>query len=256
MGTTLYEFLDKTGIAHLKDKLFGNKDISKIGDGTLTGAITQLDATVGDFLNKVYPVGAIYMSMNATDPGTLFGGTWERINDKFLLGVGDTYKKAGAYGGEATHTLTAAEMPSHSHTFSGSASTTGWQSHDHTHSGTTGNENANHTHSGTTGNSIVSYGADNAYGGGTPGFGAINSGYVWSDSGGRQRYGLPYSDHTHTFTTGGISANHQHGFTTGGASSNHYHSFTPSGTISSTGSGSAHNNMPPYYTVYMWKRNA
>lgn len=63
-------------------------------------------------LDMVYPVGSIYMSVNATSPSTLFGGTWERLKDRFLLAAGDTYS-AGATGGEATHTLTVKEMPSH-----------------------------------------------------------------------------------------------------------------------------------------------
>ena len=64
--------------------------------------------------NKIYPVGSIYMSVNSTDPSELFGGTWQRIEDKFLLASGTTYAN-GTTGGEATHTLTTNEMPSHSH---------------------------------------------------------------------------------------------------------------------------------------------
>lgn len=41
-------------------------------------------------------------------------GTWEQIKDRFLLMAGDTYS-GGATGGEATHTLTTAEMPNHNH---------------------------------------------------------------------------------------------------------------------------------------------
>ena len=67
-----------------------------------------------DLLNLIYPVGSIYMSINSTNPSNLFGGTWEQIKDRFLLACGDTYKN-GATGGEATHTLTIDEMPSHSH---------------------------------------------------------------------------------------------------------------------------------------------
>ena len=35
-----------------------------------------------------YPVGAIYMSVDSTNPGSIFGGTWEQIKGRFLLGVG------------------------------------------------------------------------------------------------------------------------------------------------------------------------
>ena len=61
-----------------------------------------------------YPVGSIYMSVNNTSPSVLFGGTWQQLKDRFLLGAGDTYT-AGDTGGEATHTLTTSEMPAHSH---------------------------------------------------------------------------------------------------------------------------------------------
>lgn len=54
------------------------------------------------------------MSMNATDPSVLFGGTWERIKGRFVLAAGDNYA-SGATGGEATHTLTVDEMPKHNH---------------------------------------------------------------------------------------------------------------------------------------------
>lgn len=61
-------------------------------------------------LDNIYPVGSIYMSVNNADPGTLFGGTWARIKDRFLLSAGDTYN-AGTTGGEAEHTLSQSELP-------------------------------------------------------------------------------------------------------------------------------------------------
>lgn len=63
-----------------------------------------------------HPVGSVYISSDPTDPGTLFGGTWERIKDVFVLATGDTYA-IGAAGGAASVTLTTANMPSHQHTF-------------------------------------------------------------------------------------------------------------------------------------------
>ena len=61
-----------------------------------------------------YPVGAIYLSVSEVNPAALFGGTWERIGGRFLLGADSTYA-AGSTGGEASYTLTADEMPRHNH---------------------------------------------------------------------------------------------------------------------------------------------
>lgn len=72
--------------------------------------------------DAVYPVGSIYMSVNSTDPGALFGGTWSRIQGRFLLAAGGGYS-AGSTGGEAEHTLSVSEMPSHSHQAKASGST-------------------------------------------------------------------------------------------------------------------------------------
>lgn len=77
-------------------------------------AITAILAAV---LDKVYPVGAIYMSMSDTSPATLFGGTWEQITDCFIRAA-DSNHPAGSAGGSWTHTQTVAEIASHSHTFS------------------------------------------------------------------------------------------------------------------------------------------
>lgn len=62
-----------------------------------------------------YPVGAIYLSVTNANPAALFGGTWERIGGRFLLGADSTYA-AGSTGGEAAHQLTTSEMPRHNHT--------------------------------------------------------------------------------------------------------------------------------------------
>lgn len=68
----------------------------------------------GTTYDIAYPVGSIYLSVNNTSPAELFGGTWERLKDCFLLAAGDTYA-AGSTGGEAQHKLTVDEMPKHNH---------------------------------------------------------------------------------------------------------------------------------------------
>lgn len=66
----------------------------------------NLDILKNSYLDLVYPIGSIYMSVNSTNPSTLFGGTWERIEGKFLLGADSTYI-AGSTGGKNKVTLSA-----------------------------------------------------------------------------------------------------------------------------------------------------
>lgn len=74
----------------------------------------EFQNNIKEAIESIYPVGSIYMSVNEVNPGTLFGGEWEQIKDRFLLACGDTYSN-GSTGGEATHKLTVDEMPSHNH---------------------------------------------------------------------------------------------------------------------------------------------
>ncbi|MCR4894234.1 MAG: hypothetical protein K5911_05830 [Eubacteriales bacterium] len=101
---------------------------------------------------------------------SLFGGSWERIKDRFLLSAGDSYA-AGAVGGEESHVLSVNEMPSHSHVVPGTTA--------------------------------------NNYGSG---------GTVFENWVNRTR--------------------------------------DRDARTASAGSGAAHNNMPPYLAVYVWKRTA
>lgn len=87
--------------------IFGELDIA--GGGTVG---PNLLAAIRD---AILPVGTIVSGVS-TSPASTIGGTWERIEDVFILAAGDTYP-AGSTGGEATHTLTINEMPSHKHDF-------------------------------------------------------------------------------------------------------------------------------------------
>lgn len=83
--------------------------------GQLDARIASLQAASAT-IDRVYPVGSLYMSAVDTSPADLFGGEWERIKDTFLLAAGDLYA-AGSTGGEAQHMLTDSELPSLSGTF-------------------------------------------------------------------------------------------------------------------------------------------
>ena len=86
-----------------------------------------------DLFDLIYPVGSIYLSVNNTDPSTLFGGTWSQIKGRYLLGTGvpdantdnthgaltdgqDQWEfTAGTMLGEYSHRITIDEMPKHAH---------------------------------------------------------------------------------------------------------------------------------------------
>ena len=100
-------------------------NVTDIELGYLSGVTSNLQNQIDNLLQKVYPVGAIYMSVNSTSPATLFGGTWVQLKDKFLLGAGGTYSN-GATGGNASvsytpggtvgnTTLNVNQIPSHQH---------------------------------------------------------------------------------------------------------------------------------------------
>lgn len=75
----------------------------------------------------VPPVGMIITTGSSTSPAALYDGTsWTQIKDRFLIGAGGSYA-LGSTGGSATHTMSAAEMPAHSH--SATVSSSGEHSH-------------------------------------------------------------------------------------------------------------------------------
>lgn len=159
-----------------------------------SGIYQKKDDAYKSIFDLIYPVGSIYMSINPTNPSLLFGGEWQQIKGRFLLGTGtpdansDNYfgamsgwewnAGAGSTGGQDYHRLTVDEMPSHRH------------------------------------EGIKWFGEQNI---------SLNS------TGGYGGYGLT------------------------GWSQQIPESYSPLYTAY-TGSGAVHNNMPPYFAVYIWQR--
>lgn len=131
-----------------------------------------------DLLNALFPIGYIYISTSSASPASFIGGTWEKLNDVFLLATGEN--SSGATGGEKSVLLTEEKIPSHNHV----------------------------SMVGGTGDVISDY-----LGGSEAGYG-LKSGAEGSS-------GLVSPENYYTSYTGG---------------------------------GEAHNNMPPYYAVNMWRR--
>ena len=110
-GTVL---MDTSGVTVTADTLLVGR----------TALAANGEVIVGTF--DPYPVGAIYISVVETSPSMLFGGTWERLEGRFLLAAtiggtegtniqGDRFVAPGGTGGEATHQLSLNEMPRHRH---------------------------------------------------------------------------------------------------------------------------------------------
>lgn len=116
----------------------------------------------------------------------------------FLLSAGDTYT-AGSTGGEATHTLTTNEIPSHTHTQLGTR-------------GGNANSSPIRQEYQNDGNVVV-YDQNNKV--------------IWNAATSSS------ADKVYRPTTINVD-----------------------GVTGSTGNSKAHNNMPPYLTVYAWKRIA
>ena len=113
--------------------LIGIPDPAITTDGSTPSLASGISAAevvtlLGVSLLNVYPVGSVYSSVVATSPATHFGGTWAAFGaGKVLVGVdpSDTaFNAAEETGGSKTHTLTVAEIPSHTHAFTAMQDTT------------------------------------------------------------------------------------------------------------------------------------
>ena len=114
-GNEINEEIDNLNVKCITSK---NNKFSLDSDGNLTvNSITSNDnknLNITEICNVIYPIGSVYISINNIEPSSLFGGTWEKLEDRFLLSSGKTYIN-GDIGGEATHKLTIDEMPKHNH---------------------------------------------------------------------------------------------------------------------------------------------
>lgn len=75
---------------------YTEEELDKLG--IISAIQNQIKATIFD---AIYPIGSLYISAKDSDPSTLFGGSWQKIEDRFLLAAGSV--TAGSMGGNATH---------------------------------------------------------------------------------------------------------------------------------------------------------
>lgn len=181
--------------------------------------------TNSELLSLVYPVGSIYTSVNNTNPGSFLGGTWVSFGaGRTLIGVSSSdndFSAAQKTGGAKRVTLSTAQMPSH------------------THAGSTDSGDGNHNHNAKTAEASLE-GTFTAFRGTT---GGIVS-----------RVGESSDNVGGTGTTREnlkINANHQHQINISNSGA-HIHDFT----TESAGGSEPIDILPPYITVYFWRRTA
>lgn len=251
----------------------------------------DIEALIQELVLTAHPVGSYYWSEKSTDPGTLFGGTWTRIYDRFLYGR-DADMSVGTTGGASTVALTTSTMPAHVHNDSISSvsvgshtHTYGWSSHrhrigSHTHSGshthtTTHAHYVNpHTHTSSNwfGTGAEQQGYQAYYGGTRPGSPLVSQesttsfGYSGIGSGFFSTGISSVTNSSSTSGTTGSASLSSSSITLGAPSSftisnywlantsNRNTSTSASFSVGSVGSGTAHENMPPYINAYCWRR--
>ena len=54
-------------------------------------------------LDAFYPIGSYYITESETSPASLFGGEWEKLKNRMLIGAGDQYDLLSEGGGDYCH---------------------------------------------------------------------------------------------------------------------------------------------------------
>ena len=241
-STELKILFDKAGV-DIKNYLNQNlKEELDSKESNLRQLIQQNTSNISNMLNTVYPIGSIYMSVNNTNPSTIFGGTWVAWGSgKVPVGVNtsetefNSVEKIGGYKSEnytplgtvANHRLTASEsgLRWHGHNHNISVNNNGgfWSSeagaHDH-------NIKANKLASGGGTYPVISGQGSDQY-----------SANTWANN---HSHWIP--EHGHGIS-GGV-------FDNGSWDAEHAHNHGFSGTQASI------SHLQPYITCYMWKRTA
>lgn len=190
-----------------------------------------------DLIDVFYPVGTIYETKDANfNPNTVWGGTWIKITDKFLVAAGSTYSGTGGSASQSI-TLSTSNLPSHRHSFTPSGSVS---------------VSSNPSWSGSfSGNEITGQIES-----------ANNTAFAMSVSG--------------CFRGENKTADHHHYTGSGYNTRNVIFSATPSGSVSGSISGGSYSfsgtagntgykgdgaaftvdTVPPYQAVYIWERTA
>lgn len=189
---------------------------------------SHLGPIASEIFKMMYPVGEMLITRRDGNPSTWLGfGTWERYGAGRVpvgFSASDTdFDALDKTGGAKTITLSANEIPSHTHTIGPFTDVATSSAGAHSHF-------------------VASEGEGTP---GSPALTATNHIRAMSNSGGSEsRYGF-----------GGVTTSPSKGLTT--TSGGHTHTITiPQNNSGATGGGGAHSNVQPYIVVFMWRRTA
>lgn len=250
------------GVKSIEEELnnvLSNRSIEPSADNNAQ-LLAALQSFKAEAILAAHPIGSLFWTSVDENPAVSLGGTWKRITNRFVLAASDpagtvTYAN-GATGGAATVTLTTEQIPSHTHTFTGSSATTASQS-----TSTTGNESAHEKFSwtGSHGHQIASLNVDGGWGAAVGAKTSTAAGVLFAGDNAALNSRTAYIDSNKNYNpiikttsitaSGTCTGDHTHSYA-------HTHTLTAKGSNANTGGGQAHNNMPPYIAKFCWERTA
>ena len=174
-----------------------------------------------------WPVGSIFFSAVATDPAVMLGyGTWAPLGaGRMLVGLdagNPAFDVLGETGGEETHILTTAEIPAHTHV---------QNTHTHTQN--------SHTHTQDPHNHTQNAFAPRIVNSGTAGSVGVQ--------------GASAASNANASNAPTTAVNQQATATNQSATAVNQNAIAVN---QNAGGGGAHNNLPPYLVVMIWRRTA
>ena len=241
----------------ITEKVVDNIDYDSSGtvQDKLKDLENKLNNMENSMLDKIYPVGSIYMSTTYStieEVENAIGGEWEKYaQGRTIIGEGIGTDSNGLVktfennvtDGEYVHTLSSNEIASHTHSIPSLSGTTGstgsGYSLHHTCQTKTTSSSGSHSHG--LYKQVDNNSGTSLYVGGG------NSSVVIYYKTDNSTTTLSAGAHTHTYpdcyldSLSGVQS-HSHTFSTG------------TSTTGSTGENTAHNNMEPYIVTYIYKR--
>ena len=196
----------------------------------------KADQGGGFDLDKVYPVGSVFLSYSdELNPNTIFGGTWVKMQEGKYIRCTNLGGYPGGSGGSDTVTLNTANLPSHTHSVSGSTGS-----------------NGNHSHGGGSLDLYAELGFRNG-----DGFEICVSGDASGAFSYTENSGNTFAAELSTTRTPGCTVEwNSNGKWVGKTDATGNHSHSISMTSGSAGSGTAFSIEPTFLTVDFWTRTA